>query len=57
MISQLEMKKAVGQVAWDLVVHYHYSLVVVARQLNRTQEQVQDMLLAALDTTEARKAH
>jgi len=57
MISQTEMKKAVGQVAWDLVVQYQYPLKVVAQQLNRTQEQIQEMLLAALDIPPARKAH
>jgi len=57
MISQAEMKKAVGQVAWDLVVQYQYPLKVVARQLNRTQEQVQEMLLAVLKPSPARQAH
>ena len=43
-----EMDLATGQVAWNMVVHQNYPLHVVAEKLNRTPEEIHELLLAFL---------
>lgn len=53
----LEMDLATGKVAWNMIVHQNFPLHVVAEQLNKTPEEIHELLLALLVPGRTRRSN